>query len=209
MHIRDIILPEDRIFFELFDRMADTIRDASGLLVRLTGELPQGSTLCHQIRQLEHEGDGIIRQVYERLNQSLITPLEPDEIARLAPVLDDILDRIDRVSQQLCTYGITETNDVLKNFSGLIAQSADNIKAGVGELRTITETPPLQDRAVAINHLWNEASELRAAAVLDLFLTGDPVMIIKLKDIYENLAAVMEKCNDFGHVLSDISIGHS
>jgi hypothetical protein len=34
-------------------------------------------------------------------------------------------------------------------------------------------------------------------------------MIIKLKDIYEGFAKVMEKCNDVGHALSDIAMAHA
>jgi hypothetical protein len=34
-------------------------------------------------------------------------------------------------------------------------------------------------------------------------------MIIKLKDIYEGFAKVMEECNDAGHALSDIAMAHS
>jgi len=34
-------------------------------------------------------------------------------------------------------------------------------------------------------------------------------MIIKLKDIYEGFARVMEKCNDVGHALHDIAMSHA
>ena len=34
-------------------------------------------------------------------------------------------------------------------------------------------------------------------------------MIIKLKDIYEGLAKVMEKANDVGHALNDIAMSHA
>jgi uncharacterized protein Yka (UPF0111/DUF47 family) len=45
--------------------------------------------------------------------------------------------------------------------------------------------------------------------VLELFKAQDLLLIIKLKDIYEGLAKVMEKCNDVGHALSDIAMAHS
>jgi len=44
--------------------------------------------------------------------------------------------------------------------------------------------------------------------VIELFKTQDLLLIIKLKDIYEGFAKVMEKCNDVGHALSDISMSH-
>jgi hypothetical protein len=40
-------------------------------------------------------------------------------------------------------------------------------------------------------------------------MTKDLLVIIKLKDIYEGMGRVMEICNDVGHALNDISMGHS
>ena len=65
--------------------------------------------------------------IYEKLNESLITPLEPEEISRLAPVMDDVLDRIDRVTQQICNYGMTEQNDKLREFSYMILLASAEI----------------------------------------------------------------------------------
>ena len=123
MRIRDLILPEDRIFFTLFKDMAGKISEASAVLNEITHELPGGTEKGHKIRQLEHLADEVTRQIYEKLNESLITPLEPDEIARLAPALDDVMDRIDRVTHQICNYGIPGSNDLLKEFSYLMILS--------------------------------------------------------------------------------------
>jgi uncharacterized protein Yka (UPF0111/DUF47 family) len=45
--------------------------------------------------------------------------------------------------------------------------------------------------------------------VLEIFKSKDLLLIIKLKDIYEGLGLVMEKCNDVGHALTDIILNHS
>ena len=209
MRVRDIILPEDRTFFDLFEQMAEKIHEGATLLSTITADLSQGSQSCGQIRLIEHSADGITRQIYERLNQSLITPLEPEEISRLAPALDDIIDRIDWVAQQLCNYGISETNDSLKEFSRLILISTSEIAAGIRNLRTLQETKALQERSVEINRIWKLSIDELSKAILDLFSSGDPIMIIKLKDIYESMEKVLAKCNDFGHVLNDIAIAHS
>jgi hypothetical protein len=95
MRIRDLILPEDTVFFTLFKEMAEKIAEASTTLNEITHELPNGTEKAHRVRQIEHQGDEITRKIYEHLNESLITPLESDEIARLAPAFDDVLDKID------------------------------------------------------------------------------------------------------------------
>lgn len=209
MRIRDLILPEDRVFFSLFKEMAEQIVASSAVLNEITHELPGGTEKAHKVRQIEHHGDEITRHIYEQLNESLITPLEPDEISRLAPVLDDVLDKIDWVTHQLCNYGIPESNDVLKEYSYIITMAADEIKHSIDDLSTLKNSDDVKIHALEINRLYNLSTELLSRAVLELFKNKDLLMIIKLKDIYEGMAKVMEKCNDVGHALNDIAMAHT
>jgi uncharacterized protein Yka (UPF0111/DUF47 family) len=209
MRIRDLILPEDKVFFTLFKEMAEKIAEASTTLNEITHELPEGTEKAHKVRQLEHHGDEITRKIYEQLNESLITPLEPDEIARLAPAFDDVLDKIDWVTHQLCNYGIPASNEVLKEYSYLIILSSSEISHAVESLSTLRKPDDVKTHVMEISRLYNLSTELLARAVLELFKTQDLLMIIKLKDIYEGFAKVMEKCNDVGHALNDIAIAHS
>jgi uncharacterized protein Yka (UPF0111/DUF47 family) len=209
MRIRDLILPEDKVFFTLFKAMAEKIVEASTILNEITHELPGGTEKAHRVRQIEHQGDEITRQIYEQLNESLITPLEPEEIARLAPVLDDVLDKIDWVTHQLCNYGIPASNDVLKEYSYLIHLTGNEISNAITKLTLLKNPEEVKTHAIEINRLYNLSTELLSRAVLELFKTNDLLMIIKLKDIYEGLAKVMETCNDVGHALNDIAMSHA
>ncbi|WP_292367561.1 DUF47 domain-containing protein [Methanoregula sp. UBA64] len=209
MRIRDLILPEDQIFFALFKDMAQKINEASATLNEITHELPEGIEKAHKIRQIEHLGDEVTRHIYERLNESLITPLEPDEIARLAPALDDVLDKLDWVAHQLATYELTRSSDVLKEYSYLILMTSNEIVEAVDALADLTKPQEVHSHILEISRLYNLSSELLSRAILEIFKTKDLLMIIKLKDIYESLAKVMEKCNDVGHALSDISMSHT
>jgi hypothetical protein len=209
MRIRDLILPEDTVFFTLFMEMAEKIADASTTLNEITHELPNGTEKAHRVRQIEHQGDEITRKIYEHLNESLITPLESDEIARLAPAFDDVLDKIDWVTHQLCNYGIPESNDVLKEYSYLIVLSGTEISQAINSLSSLKNPEDVKNHAMELSRLYNLSTELLSRAILELFKTQDLLMIIKLKDIYEGFAKVMEECNDAGHALSDIAMAHS
>lgn len=209
MRIRDLILPEDKVFFTLFKEMTEKISTAATTLNEMTHELPGGTEKAHRVRQLEHLGDEVTRRIYEHLNESLITPLEPDEIARLAPAFDDVLDRIDWVTHQLANYEIPQSNDVLKEYSYLIMMASEEIAHALISLETLNKPDELKRHVIEISRLYNLSGELLSRAIIELFKTQDLLMIIKLKDIYEGLAKVMETCNDVGHALSDISMSHS
>ena len=209
MRISDLILPEDKVFFALFKEMAEKITEAATTLNEITHELPGGTEKGHKVRQIEHHGDEITKKIYEQLNESLITPLEPDEIARLAPAFDDVLDKIDWVTHQLCNYGIPESNDVLKEYSYLILLSSTEISQAVESMKDLKSPEAVKTHVIEISRLYNLSTELLSRAILELFKTQDILMIIKLKDIYEGFAKVMEKCNDVGHALGDIAMAHA
>ena len=127
--------------------MARKINEAAEILNEITNELPAGIEKGQKVRQIEHAADEITRQTYERLNDSLITPLEPEEIARLAPALDDILDRIDWVTHQICNYGIPQSTELLREFSYLIILSSSEITHGIDDLANLKRSGEIEKHA--------------------------------------------------------------
>jgi len=76
-------------------------------------------------------------------------------------------------------------------------------------LSSLNHPDEVKTHVIEISRLYNLSTELLSRAILELFTTQDLLMIIKLKDIYEGMAKVMEKCNDVGHALHDISMSHT
>ena len=210
MRLKDIILPEDQFFLEIFRKIADNIYDSSSYLSNLVMNLENMNGLsCQQIHQLEHDCDEQIRKIYERLEESLITPLEPEEINRLAKALDDVIDIIDWVSHQICNYQLKKSYPHLITFAEFISIATNEIKKGVYMLGDWEKISEIKNTCYNINQIWNRSSDLLSAAVTELFTGNDPIQVIKLKDIYENLEEVLQECNDVGHVMSEIIIRHS
>lgn len=209
MGIKEWVVPQDKAFFDLFDEMAGTVVAAADLLVDFVENFENVKEKCRQVKELEHQGDDITHQIYEQLNRTFITPLEPEEISRLASALDDILDYIDGTAQQMYSYGITETDDSMVQLAKLIQLSVVEIEKAVTGIRSIKDPGLIEERCIEVNRLENIADNVLGHAIMDLFKTKDAITIIKLKDIYENLEMATDKCEDVANVLSDIAIRHS
>jgi uncharacterized protein Yka (UPF0111/DUF47 family) len=207
--IKEWVVPQDKVFFDLFDRMAQTVVSAADLLVEFVENFENVKEQCHRMKQIEHKGDEITHEIYEQLNLTFITPLEPEEISRLASALDDILDYIDGTAQQMYSYGITETDDQMIELAKLIQLSVIEIEKAVTGIRSIKNPSLIEERCIEVNRLENVADNVLSHAIMDLFKTEDAITIIKLKDIYENLEMATDKCEDVANVLSDIAIRHS
>ena len=209
MGFKEWIIPQDKVFFDLFDEMAAIVVTAANLLVEFIENFENVKEQCYRMKHIEHQGDEITHQIYEQLNRTFITPLEPEEISRLASALDDILDYIDGTVQQMCGYGITETDAHMVELAKLIQLSAIDIEQAVNSIRSIKDPSLIEERCIEVNRLENIADNVLGHAIMDLFKTEDAITIIKLKDIYENLEMATDKCEDVANVLSDIAIRHT
>ena len=95
MGIKELLIPQDTVFFDLFEKQAGIVKEAAWQLVALCEDFTNVREKRHAIELLEHKGDQITHDIYEQLNRTFITPLEPEEISRLASTLDEVLDYID------------------------------------------------------------------------------------------------------------------
>jgi uncharacterized protein Yka (UPF0111/DUF47 family) len=203
------LVPQDRIFFDLFEELGSTCKQAAELLVTITDDYTDLKNRAHKMEGLEHRGDEISHRIYEQLNRTFITPLEPEEINRLTMALDDILDYIEGTTLMMMSYGITEGDAAMKELAQLILLSVSEIELAVKAIRKIKDPSYIEEKCIEVNRLENLADDVTAHAITELFKGGDAVTIIKLKDIYQNLESATDKCEDAANVLSDIAIRHS
>lgn len=209
MGIKEWVVPQDRVFFDLFEKLSAQVCLAADLLVKLVEDYDDVKNKAHKVKQIEHKGDEITHEIYELLNRTFITPLEPEEISRLASALDDILDFIDGTVKQMYAYDIAGTDDHMIELAKLIQLSVVEIEGAVVGIRDMKNPKDIEERCIEINRLENLADDVLGHAIRELFQTFDPIAIIKLKDIYENLERATDKCEDAANILSDIAIRHS
>jgi uncharacterized protein len=209
MGLRELLIPQDKVFFDLFEKQAGVVKEAAWQLIALTEDFTNVKEKRHEIEKLEHKGDLITHDIYEQLNRTFITPLDPEEISRLASALDEVLDYVDGATEKMYYYGIEATDSHMIELAKLIHMSTVEIESAVKGIRSIKDPRYVEERCIEVNRLENVADDVLAHAVTDLFKTNDAITIIKFKDIYEHLEVATDYCEDVANVLSDIAIRHS
>ncbi len=209
MGLRELLIPKDKIFFDLFEKQAGVIKEAAWQLVALTEDFTDVKQKRHEIEKLEHKGDQITHDIYLQLNNTFITPMDPEEISKLASSLDEVLDYIDGATEKMYYYNIEGTDSHMIELAKLIHMSSIEIESAVKAIRSIKDPRYIEERCIEVNRLENLADDVLAHAVTELFKTTDAITIIKLKDIYEHLETATDNCEDVANILSDIAIRHS
>src|ERR1700748_3703833 len=101
------LTPQKHEFFELFTKASANARDMARVLVELLERWPDSRELLLDMRELEHEGDRLTHEVIDLLNRTFVTPLDRDDMYRLASAIDDVCDHIDEAADDIDAYEVT------------------------------------------------------------------------------------------------------
>jgi uncharacterized protein len=198
------LVPQNREFFRLFERASLNAVGIARLLVQLLEEFPANGNLLREIKELEHEGDRLTRQVVDLLNRTFVTPFDRDDMYRLAGALDDVCDHVDEAAGNIAGYGVEQVRPKAKEQAQVLLRSAEKLHQAVERLEGFKDS---SSELHALRDLEDEGDRLNRAAVSELFASGeDPVAIIRWKDIHEQLEEAVDACENAADVLEAILV---
>ena len=103
------LFPKDENFFELFRRQAVLVRQGCDQLDEMVQKFDRLEERARALKDVEHQGDLVAHELFERLNRTFITPLDREDIHGLASGLDDVLDAVEAIASRIVLFKITNT----------------------------------------------------------------------------------------------------
>lgn len=199
------ILPRTEKFFHFFIEQAGLIHQAAQTFRKAVED---GASTMREaeiaIARLEQKGDEIIHEVFTRLNQTFITPIDPEDIHSLASHMDDVLDALEEAAHRIVAYKIPKIPAPVIEVSRILENCAIVLQKAFAAL---ADDQPLLEHAIEINRLEDQADHLIRAAIADLFdQEKDPIALIKLKEIYEYLESATDYCEDVADALQNVIV---
>jgi uncharacterized protein len=197
-------VPQKREFFVLYSRAARNAVEIARLLVELLDEFPASDGRLRDIKELEHEGDRLTREVVDLLNRTFVTPFDRDDMYELASALDDICDHIDEAAGNIAGYGVTEIRPSAQQQAQVILRATQKLCEAVERVDGFKDA----DRQLhELRDLEDEGDRLNREAVSELFRTEtDAISVIRWKDIHEQLEEAVDACENAADVLEAILV---
>ncbi len=206
MDIKEWMTPQEKQFFDDLESEAENVLQGARAFRAIFDDFTRLADHRKKIKDIEHRGDEIVHHFYESLNRAFVTPLAKEDLSGLASKLDDVLDYINGAATRLAVYEIDRPTKSMIDFAEIILNATEQIRAGM----TAVRSPKAQDAVMActieVNRLENVADDLLMTSLAEVFKSGDPVRIIKFKDIYEYLEIVTDRCEDVANILEDIVV---
>jgi uncharacterized protein len=197
------LIPRDIRFFDLFSEMTGNLGQAARLLQQTFDDFQDVEERVRQLKAIEHRGDEMTHDILTRLHQTFITPLDREDIYRLASSLDDVLDFIYAAGVRLVMYKITSAPRAASELAQIIIQQCEQLSQAMAHLEKKNDR--VLENCVEINRLENEADWVARSAIAALFDNQkDPISLIKLKELYEVLETATDKAEDAANVLEGV-----
>lgn len=207
-----IFLPKDKIFYDIFENIVINLKEMGSTLKKAMNESDQikRTALLKSIEDGEHTNDEYTHQIFIELGKNFITPFDREDIHYLATSLDDIADYMYASSKKILNYNITENDEYMKEMAEISHKSIKALADAVVKLRSMKNISQIKQDCVLINSLENDADDTLDRAIINLFSNvTDPIKIVKLKDVYEDLEVISDKCEDASNVIESIIIKYA
>jgi hypothetical protein len=201
-------LPREEKFFELFLAQVSLISEAAGLMLK--GAEAGNAHLAEaaeKISVLEQRADEIIHDIFKRLNLTFITPLDPEDIHSLSSRLDDIIDGIEELAHRMVAYHIDPIPPVAVECCRQIVICVTALRLAFEALH---KNERLVEHCIEVNRVEEAVDVLVRKAIKELFeQETDPILIMKLKEVYDLLEQTTDYCEDVAVALQNVVVKNS
>lgn len=199
----------DKEILTILENLSKKAVEVSEELVKLFSNIYDANEHQAKIKILEREADVLTRSVFAELNKTFITPLDREDIQRIASKTDDVIDYIEGISGRMASYKIISTPPFMLEIAKELAKATKEVEFMISKLGNMKGNKDLIIHCRTTSEIEHNIDELYREAVAKLFETDDAVTIIKLKDIYESIETASDRCVDVADVIEDIVLKYA
>jgi hypothetical protein len=200
--------PRDDRFYDMFAKAAGNLIVGAKLLGEIIEAAPEARPdIAARMRDAEHAADDATHEILRTVNSTFVTPFDRADIYELASRLDDVMDHMDAAADLVVLYRPEEIPAEVKAQVDVLERAAYLTAEAMQQLRAPQN---LTEYWIEINRLENEADRVYRRLLATLF-SGmyDPIELLKLKDVVEELEAAADAFEHVAHTVETIAVKDS
>lgn len=205
--LQKLLGKEDK-FFDLLEASAVEGKTSVQSLVKFLQNPGQLRSLDEFI-QSRRKDKAITAEISEELCKSFVTAIEREDIESLSVALYKIPKTVEKIAERIMIAPHHLQGVDLSKQITILDQSADKVVAMIKELRAGIHLERIKVHNDQLQKLEGEADKHVLSLLAGLYKTSDPVRVVYLKDLYELLEKVIDRCRDAGNVINHIVLKNS
>jgi predicted phosphate transport protein (TIGR00153 family) len=196
--------PQDDDFFVLFRKQGALVREGCVQLHDMISKFDDLDERARRLKDVEHQGDLVTHEIFERLNRTFITPLEREDIHALASGLDDVLDAVEAIGSRIVMFHVPTMTPQALELSRILVDCGVQIERALEHLKDFKH---LMAFTIELNRLENEADAISREVVADLFSGKHEFLdVLRWKEIYGRLESAADQAEDVANTIESIVI---
>lgn len=205
----DILLPRETKFYTYLNQQVEILMDGSKTFKEFVVNIESLSDddfkkRLASIKDFEHRGDKVERQIIDELNKTFITPFDREDIHTITINIDKALDILNSISQKFEIYHIRKVPLNVCKFADLIIE----ITLVLSKLmKALEEKEDIMVHADKLHSLENTADHLFHWSMADLFDgQHNPIDVLKFKEVYEHLENCVDAIDYIGKLVRGVKV---
>ena len=205
--LQKLLGKEDK-FFTMLEASAEEARASVQALVKLSKELDKAA--MDDLTYSRRKDKQITREISAAVYTTFITALEREDIEDLSNALYKIPKTVEKFSERARLAPQHVRGIDFSTQISLLERATDIVLEMVKSLREGMDLEKIKELNDKLQFLEGEADKHMLELYRDLFSgKHQPVQVIVLKDLYELLEKIIDRCRDSGNVIAHIVLKNS
>jgi uncharacterized protein len=198
------LLGKEDKFFDLLEASAEEARSSVQALIKLVKQPDKVKSLDELIVSRRRE-KRINAQISEALCTTFVTALEREDIEALSNALYKVPKTVEKIGERIFLAPQYLNGFDLTRPVSMLEKATDTLLLMLKELRHGVNLEQIRAHNEQLQTVEGEADTLVLELLRDLYSGKyDPVRVVFLKDLFELLEKVTDRCRDAGNVVSHI-----
>jgi uncharacterized protein Yka (UPF0111/DUF47 family) len=203
------MLSKDDKFFDLLEASAEEARSSVQALTRVLANPHEkaGMTEFHRRKEADKK---ITAQINEALVTAFVTELDREDIEVLSAVLYKIPKTVEKFVERFAISAALARDADFSRHIKMLETATDQVVAMVKQVRKGVSVEMAKEMNGVLQKVEGDADDLILEILKDLYSgRHDPTKVLAMKDLYELLEKVIDRCRDAGNVVTQISLKHA
>lgn len=206
--LQKLLGKEDR-FFDLFEASAEQACESVQALKRFLQKVGPDASL-EEFVVSRRKDKAITAEINETLCTSYVTALEPEDIERLSTCIYKIPKTCEKIAERILLAPQHLQGVELGTQVAMLERATDTLLQMVKELRKGAPRARIGVLNQQMQTVEGEADKTTNELLRGLYnATENPGRVLFLKDVYELLEKVTDRCRDAGNVILQIVLKSS
>jgi len=203
------LLSKDDYLYDLLEDSAEVAQHSVQVLNRMLST-PATTPSLEEFHRSKEADKEITEQINRTLIGSFVTQLDREDIEMLSAVLYKIPKTVEKFAERFLVSAAHTAKTDFSRHIRLLEAGTNQVVEMVRRLRTHPTVEEIKGMNNLLQRVESEADDLILEILGDLYSDRyHPTTVMAMKDLYELLEKVIDRCRDGGNVVTHIVLKHS